>query len=592
MSADRPSLRQVLTGIAASPGIAIGKVVVFDRNAVPVRRRHVDGAAVDGEVARLEAAVAAARQEIELAMETLPAEAGADHRLLLETQRLMLSDALLLDNSRCTIRDERVGAEWALRQTVDAMRARLHAAPEAYFRERADDVGAVGEYLLRVLTGASRSLPTISEPAIVVARDISPAEAAQLLNKSVLGIVTASGTASGHTAILARALEVPALVGVREVTRSVGPGEMLILDALRGEATVLPDDDELADAVQRAERFQRFRGRLRDSERRAAQTSDGVRISLLANVDLELDVAMASGEGADGIGLYRTEFLYLDRSVPPSEEEQLATYRRVARKFAPRSVTFRTFDLGADKMPGAMRRGPGSPLGLRALRIAFEQPELLVTQLRALLRASVEGNLRVMFPMVAGVADLRRARVLFERARADLDAEGSAYGPITIGAMLEVPSAILMADQLAKECDFFSLGTNDLTQYTLAVDRNDPRVAHLASPLEPAVLRLVESARRVAAAHGVDLSVCGDLAADPVGVPILLGLGLTRLSMPMAAIPLVREVVSRLDASELVALANEALGCATASDVERLVAERLGDTLGDLFEGEGIELPR
>jgi phosphotransferase system enzyme I (PtsI) len=262
------------------------------------------------------------------------------------------------------------------------------------------------------------------------------------------------------------------------------------------------------------------------------------------------------------------------------------------RRIAPRPVVFRTFDLGADKLPRGMRRGPNPELGLRGLRAAFERPELLVTQLRAMLRAAAAGNVMVMFPMVSGVDDLRRAKVLFVRAREDLDAEGAVYGPVAIGSMLEVPSAVLMLDRLAAECDFFSLGTNDLTQYTLAVDRTDPRVAHLARALDPAVLRLLHHAQRVATEHGKPISVCGDLAADPVAAPVLVGLGFTSLSMPMVAIPLLREIVARIDRSEAADVAQAALAQSSARDVEALVAEHFGDVLGDIWEEHGIELPR
>ncbi|HJL19442.1 MAG TPA: phosphoenolpyruvate--protein phosphotransferase [Sandaracinaceae bacterium LLY-WYZ-13_1] len=584
--------RQVLEGIAASPGLAVGKVVVFDRSSVPVPRRRVPDERIDAEVARLEAAMEAARREVEEVRDALPQDAGADHRLLLETQLMMHGDELLVSSATRFIREDRLNAEWALRRTVDRMSQRLRAAPEPYFRERADDVTQVGEHVLRVLTGVSRSMPVLSEPTIFVASDLSPAEAAQLPPGLVRALVTDVGSASSHTALLARALQVPAVVGVREVTRWVGPGDTIIVDALRGEVVLFADDEELTEAGERAERFEAFRGRLRESERRAAETRDGIRVGLFANVELELDVGHAKSEGADGLGLYRTEFLYLDRSTPPSEEEQTALYRRVARRIAPKDVTFRTFDLGADKMPRGVRGGPNPALGLRALRVAFEQPELLVTQLRALLRASVDGNVRVMFPMVNGLSDLRRARVLFERARDDLDAEGAAYGPVAVGAMLEVPSAVLVADRLAPECDFFSVGTNDLTQYTLAVDRSDPRVAHLARPLDPAVLRLLDRARAVAEAHEVPISVCGDLAADPVATPVLLGLGFRTLSMPMGAIPLIREVVSRIDGAEAAALAAEALDQDDANEVERLVAGRFGEAVGELWREQGIELPR
>ena len=588
--------RDARSGIAASPGVAIGRVTVFDRCAVPVARRAIAGADVEGEVERLERAFEQARTQIEAIRDALPSDAGPDHRLLLETQLMMHGDELLLNSAADAIRSGHVNAEWALRRTIDAMAGRLRAAKEPYFRERADDVAQVGEHILSALTGISRALPALSEPTILVASDLSPAEAAQLPTGMVLALVTDAGSASSHTAILARALSVPAVVGVTDVTRLCGPGDVVIVDALKGEVVLRPDEEEQARARARAERFAAFKGRLREGDRPAPTTRDGVRVALLANVELELDAGQAKREGADGIGLYRTEFLYLDRGLDeqgaPGEDEQAALYQRVVRRIAPRPVVFRTVDLGADKLPRGMRRGPNPALGIRGLRVAFEHPELLVTQLRALLRAAALGDVRVMFPMVSGLDDLRRAKVLFARAREDLDAAGIAYGPLAVGSMLEVPSAVLMADRLAAECDFFSIGTNDLTQYTLAVDRGDPSVAHLARALDPAVLRLLEHALRVANEHEKPISVCGDLAADPVAAPLLVGLGFTSLSMPMAAIPLIREIVARVDRGEASELAKEALAQASASDVERLVAARFGAALGELWEEHGIELPR
>lgn len=582
--------REARSGIAASPGVVVGTATVFDRRAVPIPRRVITSGEVEGEVARLERAVEEARRELEAIRDALPSDAGPDQRLLLETQRIMLGDELLVNGAIEGIRRGSINAEWALRRTIDEVRSRLRAAPEPYFRERADDVAHAGEHVLAVLTGHSRALPVLAEPTVLVASDLSPAEAAQLPAGMVLGLVTDAGTASSHTAILARALELPAVVGVTDITRLVGPGDVVIVDALKGEVVLRPGSEEQARARTRAERYAAFKGRLRAGEPQASRSRDGVPVALMANVELELEVDHAAREGADGIGLYRTEFLYLDRRQPPSEAEQTAFYERVVRRVAPRPVVFRTFDLGADKIPEGMRRGPNPALGLRGLRLAFERPEMLVTQLRALLRAAALGEMRVMFPMVSGLDDLRRAKALLTQAREDLDAEDASYGPIAIGSMLEVPSAVLMADKLAPECDFFSVGTNDLTQYTLAADRTDPRVAHWARGLDPAVLRLLDSARRVAAEHDKPIGICGDLAADPVAVPLLIGLGFTQLSMPTAAIPLVRQIVRRIDAKRAAALAREALEQASARDVERLVAEGFGEALGDLWEERGVEL--
>ena len=584
--------RRAIRGISAAPGVAVGPVTVFDRRAVPIPRRRLRAERIEEEVARLERGLDAARAEVERIRDSLTESARPDHRLLLETQLMMHRDALLKDEASRRIRELRINAEWALRKTIDELGDTLRAAPEPYFRERADDIAHVGEDVLRALTGATSSLPTLDEPTILVACDLSPAEAAQLSADKLLAVVTDTGTASSHTAILARALGVPALVGVRDVTRAVGPGETMIADALRGEVVVFPTEAERQDAEARSRRFAAFEGRLRESEPSAAQTVDGVRVGLFANVELELDASAVMAAGADGVGLYRTEFLYLHRAEVPSEEEQVAVYRRVAARVAPKTVVFRTFDLGADKMPTGMRRGPNPALGLRALRVAFEQPELLVTQLRAILRASSAGNVRVMFPMVSSLSDLRRAKVLLERARADLDAEGTPYGPVAVGAMLEVPSAVLVADLLAEHCDFFSIGTNDLTQYTLAVDRSDPRVAHFASSIDPAVLRSIHRARTVAEESEIDISVCGDVAADPVATALLVGLGFDRLSMPVSAIPLIREVVGRLERAHAREVAVQALRCGSTAAVERLVAAEFGEALGELWDAQGIELPR
>ncbi|MBZ0116759.1 MAG: phosphoenolpyruvate--protein phosphotransferase, partial [Sandaracinaceae bacterium] len=373
--------RQVLPGIAASPGIAVGPVIVYDRVAVPIVRRRVAAEDVEREVSRLISGVEAARREVQALRDGIGDDVHADHRLLLDAQLTMHGDELLLSSSVKLLRDQRINAEWALRRTVEDIGARLRGASERYFRERADDVEHVGEHILRVLTGVSRSMPAIDEPTILVAADLSPAEAAQLSGRLVLALVTGAGSPSSHTAILARALKIPAVVGVSEVTRLVGPGETLVVDALRGEVVLRPTDEEVEQARARRARFTAFEDKLRESARGRGETRDGERVALMANVELEADVGAIERGEVDGVGLYRTEYLYLDRLEPPSEEEQLGVYARVAKRAAPRPITFRTFDLGADKMPLGAKRGPNPALGLRALRIAWERPELLVTQL-------------------------------------------------------------------------------------------------------------------------------------------------------------------------------------------------------------------
>jgi len=352
------------------------------------------------------------------------------------------------------------------------------------------------------------------------------------------------------------------------------------------------DDAERARVEERGRRYGVFTARLRARRGKTAKTRDGVRIGLHANVELPAEAALAVAAGAAGVGLYRTEFLLLDRALAPDEDEQVQVYTDIVKVMAPRPVVLRTFDVGGDKLPANDRvsRGPNPALGLRGLRLSLARPELFRTQLRAVLRAAVHGNVKLLLPMVTAVSELRAVRVELDRARAELEARGAAAGSVKVGVMIEVPSAALMSDVLARECDFFSVGTNDLVQYTLALDRSNPDVAHLARPLDPAILRLLDITARSAEQRGIELSMCGDMAAHPLALPVVLGLGYRSLSMPVAALAVVRELVSRVDLAEARRVVREALLCECAADVERLVTERFGGELSDLWAEQGLDL--
>ena len=581
--------RRVLRGICGSPGIAVGPVMIFDRRSVPIPRRNIAVDEIESEIERLTLALAESRREIELAREAIDPSAGAEHRLVLEAYLLMHRDELLVNASISNVNDA-LTAEWALRRAADDLTRRLASAREPYLSERARDVEHVATDVLRALTGRSSSIPPMREQSVLVASDLSPAETAQLKRDQVLALVTDLGTATSHTAILARALGIPAVVGVNDITRCVSPGDVIVVDALRGEVVLEPEDGELHRAEERARRYRHFTGRLRDREGAPGRTRDGVAVELLANIELEVEVDEASRERAEGIGLYRTEFLYLD-GPPPTEEAQVALYARVGLAMAPRLVTLRTFDLGADKLPvHGVPRSPNPALGLRGLRLALARPELLVTQLRAMMRAAVEAPLRAMFPMVCTVDDLRSARKLAARAKSELEAEGVPHRPIALGSMIEVPSAVAMVDVLARESDFFSIGTNDLVQYALAVDRSNARVAQLVRPVEPAVLRMLDQVARASREHEVPVCICGDLAAHAFAIPILMGLGFRSLSMPPSEIPLARELLDRIELVECNDLARDALQCATGDDIEKLVMERFGSALGELWEEQGFDV--
>jgi phosphotransferase system enzyme I (PtsI) len=466
----------------------------------------------------------------------------------------------------------------------------MRGASEEYFRERAVDIENVGDRILHKLIGSGAVLPEVGPDCILVSDDLGPADAAQLLRTSAGGIAIDLGSASSHTAILARALHIPAVVGVRNLSRLVADDDLVIVDAFRGEVVLRPSDEELEQARGRGQRYRAFTQGLRSRGGSSVATRDGTRIELCANVEVPPEAALALQAGAGGIGLYRTEFLFLDRASIPDEAEQARVYRDVAQVIAPRPVVFRTFDMGGDRLHGYERQSEllNPALGMRALRLGLARPDLLKTQLRAMLRASSAGNVHIMFPLVASPLELRQARALLDQARAELQSEGAPFGAVKVGCMIEVPSAALVADALAKECDFFSVGTNDLVQYTLAVDRSNPQVAHLGSALHPAVLRLLEMTARAAEAHHIGLSMCGGMAADPLALPIVLGLGYRDLSVDLGYLPLVRACAERIDLDVARHAAAEALTCGTAESVRELVVGRFRDSLGELWEEQGL----
>ena len=586
------SRRQVLSGIAASSGVAVGKVCLFDRGHVYVARKYIDRDLLGDEEQRLRDAIEESRNELETIRQRMGA--ATEHRLLLDAQLLMHRDELLINGAIELLRERCINAEWALSQVISRIADRMRGASEAYFRERAVDIEHVGERILHKLVGSTHELPRMTPESVIIADDLGPADAAQLLRSSACGIAIDLGSASSHTSILARALEIPAVVGVRELSRLVADDDAIIVDAFRGEVVLWPSEDEQAQARARAERYRAFTRSLRGRVGRTLETADGAPVRLDGNVELPAEAAVALQEGASGIGLYRTEFLYLDRAAPPDEDEQSKIYRDVTQVLSPRPVVFRTFDIGGDKLHGAGLPGVDAmnpALGLRAIRLGLALPNLLKTQLRAMLRASIFGDVRIMFPLISSVEELRAARGLLDTARAELVAEGVEVASVRVGCMIEVPSAVLIADVLARECDFFSVGTNDLVQYTLAVDRTDPRVAHLASPLHPAVLRLLELTQAAAKRHGRELTMCGGMAADPLALPVLLGLGYEQLSVDVGYLPLARATMGRIDLCLARETAAEALCCATTDDVKALIIARFRHALADLWAEQGLELP-
>jgi phosphotransferase system enzyme I (PtsI) len=503
-------------------------------------------------------------------------------------------------------------AEWAVELSVQQIVRDFDLLDDAYLRERRHDVEFVGDRLQRALAAnAPRSIgalrltepgqtrvrrPTpplgvhVAQPTIVVAHDLSPADTAAMIREPIVGFVTEVGTRTSHTAIMARALEIPAVVGVTGALASIRTGDTIIVDGLRGEVHIRPSTDMAARARARGDRHFSRTQLLRKRLREPTTLADGTRIALKANVELPTEALLAVEHGAEGIGLYRTEFLYIDRKEAPSEDEQFELYRTIAQMIAPRTVTLRTFDLGADKSSPVIElpEEANPALGLRAIRLALREPALLMAQLRAMVRASAYGDLRVMVPMVSSVAELRECRSLLDRAIAEVEAAGHEHGELPLGMMVEVPAAAICADLFAREAAFFSLGTNDLVQYALAIDRASQQLASLASPFDPAILRLISNVVRAGRDHQVPVSICGAMASDPLAALLLVGMGIRELSMEAAAIAEIKEAMRRTSLAECEELAAEVQGLATAAEVELCVAETFAPRLSDLLGGEDL----
>ncbi|MRG92267.1 phosphoenolpyruvate--protein phosphotransferase [Polyangium spumosum] len=590
MSAEPPSkTAEVLRGIAGSPGVAIGKVVVFGLSRAPCPRRTIGEADVDAEITRFEEAVARAQRDLREMSQRLT-ERSAEASIL-EAYVLMTGDPVLAEAVRHQIRKEKRGAEWAVAEASDAIAKRLAALDDPYLSERSHDVMFIGDRILRAFGTSAPEQPhlRLDGPSIIVAHDLSPADTAAMINQPVVGFVTEVGTRTSHTAIMARALEIPAVVGVTDALARIRSGDLVVVDGLRGSVLVRPQARELDEARARGERHTALSRELSVSRDREATTQDGLRVTLRANVELPAEAILARDHGAEGIGLYRTEFLYIDRSEPPTEEQQFEIFRAVVETMRPMPVTLRTFDIGGDKFISSLKLPPemNPMLGLRAVRLALSQPEVFLEHLRAMVRASAYGEVKIMIPMIASLSELRQVRVLLDQAIAQVKARGLPCAEeIPLGVMIEVPAAAVLVDLFAQEASFMSLGTNDLVQYTLAVDRTSRSLAYLASSFDPSILRLIRSVVRAGEGWSCPVSICGAMASDPLAAVLLVGLGMRDFSMEAAAIPEIKEALRRVTLVEAEAVAREALRFGTSDEVEHCVAEAFAPRLYDLLTGE------
>ncbi|MCX4245459.1 phosphoenolpyruvate--protein phosphotransferase [Paraliomyxa miuraensis] len=564
--------RRRFEGIAASPGVAIGPAYVVDRHKIPVPRRSIDRTEADAEVHRFRKGLRDTQAQLEQIKARLP---HGEHRQILKAQQLMLRDPDMATHVEQLIREEHLCAEWALSRVADEIRDTLQKADDQYFRERSSDMTFLAERVLLALRGEDPAEIDPPAGAVVVAHDLPPADTAGFARTEVVGMVTAIGGQTSHSAIVARSLEIPAVVGVDDIDQEVEDGDTLIVDAIHGVVVVRPSTEELEQWEEIRDRYERFEDRVQREHGLPASGRDGTHVTLRANVALEAELGSALFHGAEGVGLYRTEFMFMDREVPPSEEEHYRLAKNVLRRVAPYPVVFRTFDLGSDKPTRLMswtERERNPAMGLRSLRLALREREMFLAQLRGLLRAAVHGPLRIMLPLVSGLGELRAAYDAVAEARRQLaDARIAHAQVVPVGIMIEMPSAAIMADLLAPHVDFMSIGTNDLIQYTLAIDRDNDDVGYLYRPLHPSILRLIKGVAQAGREHGISVSLCGEMAADPRYTWVLAGLGVRELSMHPSAIPVIKNIIRGSDLAEMEALAQQVLEAPDVDEAERLL---------------------
>ena len=570
-------MKPTLQGIAASDGIAIAKVYTLTEPDLTVTKVTVEDS--EKEVSRLDDALAASIKDVELIKETALKNLGEEEAQVFDAHLMVLSDPELIGQVKDSITSNKVNAESALKEVTD-MFISIFAGMEdnPYMQERAADIRDVSKRILAHLLGVKIPSPaTIKDEVIIVAADLTPSDTAQLNRQYVKAFVTDIGGRTSHSAIMACSLEIPAIVGTKEVTSIAKDGDIIIVDGLSGDVFLNPSEEVVAEYRAKAEAFAAQQAeweKLKDSK---TYTKDGHQVELAANIGTPKDLEGVVNNGAEGVGLYRTEFLYMDSHEMPTEEDQFEAYKAVLEGMNGKPVVVRTMDIGGDKelpyLPLPHEMNPF--LGYRAIRISLNEPEMFRTQLRALLRASVYGKLRIMFPMIATLNDFRGAKALLEEEKAKLIAEGVAVSDdIQVGIMIEIPAAAVLAHQFAKEVDFFSIGTNDLIQYTMAADRMNERVSYLYQPYNPSILTLIKHVIDSAHKEGKWAGMCGEMAGDQTAVPLLVGLGLDEFSMSASSVLKTRSLIAKLTLSDMQALADKAINeCATVQEVEALVEE-------------------
>jgi phosphoenolpyruvate-protein phosphotransferase (PTS system enzyme I) len=580
-------------GIPVSTGVCRGKLLVLGRARATIAKRQLSPVDLAEEVNRLEKALVQTRQQLLDVQRRVSQAMGAEEGSIFDAHLLVLEDRTLLDEVIRIIHEQKVNAEHAFHSVAERYAATLSAIEDEYLRERAADMRDVTSRVLNNLLGVEEEveLRHLKEPCIVVSHDLTPSNTAQLDKRKVLGFATDVGSKTSHTAIMARSLRIPAVVGLKDASGQLASGQPALLDGHNGVLIVNPTDQTLYEYGQLILRQATRQQRLRDLLEAPAVTLDGHTVQLYANIEQAADAEQVKANGAGGVGLFRTEYLFLNREHLPGEEQQYLDYRATAAALKPLPVTIRTLDLGGDKFLAHMQMPTElNPfLGWRAIRISLQERDIFRAQLRAILRASAEGNLRMMYPMISGLDELKQANALLEEYKGELRAEQIPFDEeMQVGAMIETPSAAIVADSLAKHVRFFSIGTNDLIQYSLAVDRMNEKIAHLYEPTHPAIVRLIKLTVDAAHNHGVRVSVCGEMAGDPVLAPLLLGLGVDELSAAPSLVPSLKYLIRRLNLEAARKLASYALNSECASEILGRCQELSREIAPGLFENKDV----
>lgn len=569
-----------LQGIAVSDGIVFGKAMVFYSERLAVPRYNIPDSKVPFEIARFERALADTTEEILKIRDDVSRRLDEEHAHILDAHLLVLEDVLLIEETMQGIEKRKLNVEYIFMEVLEKLAENFSAMEDEYLKERAADIRDIGRRVLHNLMGkkVASLISQLEEEVIIVGHDLSPSDTAQMRRDKVKGFATDIGGPTSHTAIMAKALRIPAVVGLKHITTIVKDGDRLIIDGHHGLVIINPDQQTIFQYQEGERQLEKITIELDEIKALPAVTRDGQAIALAANIELPEEVSAVKANGAEGIGLYRTEFFYLNRKNLPNEEEHFQAYKKVAEEISPQTVIIRTLDLGGDKFISLLEypQEINPFLGCRAIRFCLERPDIFKVQLRGILRASSFGKLKIMFPMITGLEELRLAKAIVDDAKRELEKEGLPFDKdIPIGIMIETPSAAMVSDTLAREADFFSIGTNDLIQYALAIDRVNEKMAYLYEPAHPAVLRLIKNVIEEGHRARIGVGMCGEMAGDPLYTLLLLGMGIDELSMSPMAIPEVKKIIRSISIPEARSLTEEAFTLSTGKEVKILLTEEL-----------------